>query len=637
MIKKLLITLFVIIVLLAGGVTALIMLVDPNNFRTFIADTVKDKTGYELTINGDLRWHIWPQVSILTDAIVLNDSGAKKPILTADNMRLDVELFPLFSKELAIKDVLIKSAVINLTDESNGKVAASKQSSLQPSATINNQSSNTPSKTSNDNAWAFKLNKIEVADSTLIWQQGKQDIISFRNINAKLLQQEKSHINLDLKGTINRDQRDLTFALLADIDMQQYPNKMRIALSNLDYTVAGAGIPTGELSGNMAAIFNYVKSPLSLTSDDFNLSVNNNTFKGTLKAELENKPYFEAILSADKLDITPFISHTGKTNSENGITEPVTRSVPVVATLPPSNNELAFLTTFDAKLKLNANEIIADKLTTTHLTLDATNKEGVATINQLAFDLAKGHIEASGSANGKQATTLVKLNTTIKTLDLGDLFKQLDIVHDFYGQFNASGELALASVQSSRFLSSLSGNLQVIVNNARLENINIQQIIQTTVAQYTNDIATPEMQQKYTEFHELSTNATINSGDMQLQNLKASSATVDMTGDGRVGLVKHDLDVDLAVKILGGWNGKSQTIQKLQQITIPLRIYGEFTNLHYQINVEKLIKDVLSNKLEQELDKLRDRLQRPSSSSEKTTEESSKPNLSDLIDKLKSK
>jgi Uncharacterized protein involved in outer membrane biogenesis len=88
MIKKILITLLVLILLTAIGIVSLIIFVDPNNYRGFISDTVKDKTGYELTIDGNLRWHIWPQVSILTDSVKLSDIDAKKPILTADNMRL---------------------------------------------------------------------------------------------------------------------------------------------------------------------------------------------------------------------------------------------------------------------------------------------------------------------------------------------------------------------------------------------------------------------------------------------------------------------------------------------------------------------------------------------------------------------
>ena len=165
MIKKILLTLLILIILAVAGIIALVVFVNPNHFKGFISETVKDKTGYELTIDGDLRWHIWPQISILTDSVKLEDEGAKKPLLTADNMRLDVELFPLFSKQLAVKNVLVKSAIINISDESKGQVAKKSK----PTTTVNQnkteQNQNAKSK------WSFTLNKLEIADSTVVYQQ----------------------------------------------------------------------------------------------------------------------------------------------------------------------------------------------------------------------------------------------------------------------------------------------------------------------------------------------------------------------------------------------------------------------------------------------------------------------------------
>ena len=74
-------------------------------------------------------------------------------------------------------------------------------------------------------------------------------------------------------------------------------------------------------------------------------------------------------------------------------------------------------------------------------------------------------------------------------------------------------------------------------------------------------------------------------------------------------MLKHDLDVNMNVKILSGWNNKSETIAKLQKVTIPLRIYGQFSNLHYQLDIAQILSDVFSDKLQQRLDKLRDKLE----------------------------
>lgn len=611
MIKKILLTLFILIVLAIAGVIALVVFVDPNNFRGFISNTVKEQTGYELTIEGDLRWHIWPQISILTDSVRLEDDGAKKPILTADNMRLDVELLPLFSKQLAVKNVLVKAAVINITDESKGHVASGKKSTTTVNQTQTEQS------TKESSGWSFSLNKLEIVDSTVVYQQNK-DIISFRDIDVSVVQKDDKNIAVDLSGSVNRDQQDFIYSLNADVNLANFPKNAQVELHKLTYDYKGVGVPAGQLKGEVSATFNYQQTPLVLDSKNFSLLLNGNKITGQLKANLDKKPYFEALFKSDKFDLSPFLASNseGKTSS----TGQTSQSEPVVVNKTTKGNELAFLQTFDAKFNLTVNEVLANNVVINNFIIDADNKDGIASLNKVNLDVAKGHITANGSANGKQAITSIKLATKAMDIDLGVLFEQLQIVNNFKGIFYADGNIATNTIVPQNIMTALTGNLDVNVNNARLENFNIQRIIQTAVSQYSKEAVSADEYQKFTELHEVSANATLANGDMNLTSLKALSETLDVTGNGKIGLTKQDLDINLQVKMLSGWNGDSRTIQKLQNLVIPVRIYGAFNELHYRVDADKLIKDALNSKLQSELDKLKDRL---NSSNQTTTDEQS--------------
>lgn len=600
MIKKILLTLLILIVIISTGIVALVIFVEPNNFRGFISETVKSKTGYELTIEGDLRWHIWPQISILTDSIRLEDEGAKTPILTADNMRLDVELFPLFSKELAVKNVLVKAAVINITDKSKGKVATGNQ----PTTTVNQTQSPTSSDEPSSSGWSFSLNKLEIVDSTVVLQQDK-DIISFRDIDASVVQKDEHNIAVNLSGAVNRNQQDFIYSLDANANLAKFPQQAIIDLHKFTYKYTGIGVPAGELKGEVTATLNYQKSPLLLESNNLSFTLNGNQFNGQIKADLDKKPYIEAMFKSDKFDLTPFLSNTTATESS---ASPQTQKEPVVSTKVVKGNELSFLQDFNAKFNLTINEVTANKVVVNNFIIDGKNDDGIATLNKVNLDIAQGHITANGAANGKQAATSIKLTGKAADIDLGILFAQLELANHFKGQFNANGDIATNTIVPDRIMNALTGDVAVLVSNARLENLNIQQIIQLGISQYAQKSVTSEEYQKYTEFHELSANAKIAKGDMMLSSLKALSATLDIVGNGRIGLVKQDIDVDLQVKMLSGWNEHSETIQKLQGIAIPLRIYGSFNELHYQLNAEKVIKEVLGNKLQNELDRLKERL-----------------------------
>lgn len=602
MIKKILVTLFIFILIIAIGIVSLIVFVDPNNFRGFISDTVKDKTGYELTIEGDLRWHIWPQISILTDSVKLYDTGAQKPILLADNMRLDVELFPLFSKKLAVKNVLVKSAVINITDESKGQISKNKE---ENSANINSNQLPKPKDRISSSNWTFTLNKLEVADSTIVLQHN-EDIINFRNLNLTVEQDDNQKVSVDLKGNIDRNQQDLSYLANADIDLTQYPEKVKIALNKFDYTYKGITVPTGELQGSMNGVFDYQQNPQVLKSQNVKFSVNDNTFTGNINLKLDKKPYAELELKSDKVDFTPFI--TSKEKSSENVT--IQQTTPAASPVAKTSNELSFLNGFNAKTKLNIKELVANKIVLNNIHADIVNDEGIATFKDISFDLAKGHITTTGSANGKQKNALIKLNTKINDVDLNTFFSEIEVSKDLEGLFNASGNVEVNTITASKLLESLQGNLAITITNARLDNINIPSIIEEAASKYTKDISTPDSQKRYTEFQKIEANAILNKGDLDLTSLTATSPLLEVVeSSGKVGMIERDLDVNLNVKMLGGWNGKNETIAKLQQLVIPLHIYGKFANLHYQIDLGKIIKDLFNDKWQQSLDNLRNKLE----------------------------
>ena len=628
MIKKILVTLLILILLTAIGIVSLIVFVDPNNYRGFISDTVKDKTGYELTIDGNLRWHIWPQISILTDSVKLSDIDAKKPILTADNMRLDVELFPLFSKKLEVKNVFIKSAIINITDDSKGQVYKHKAEQL-PST---DESQTTQTKQQKDSSkWAFTLNKLEVSDSTIVLQN-KDDFINFRNINLAIIQKADKKIAIDVKGNIDRNQQNFSYVADADVDLTLFPEKAIIDLKKFDYTYKGIALPTKELKGNLKGVINYQHNSKQLTSKDLSFSVNENYFSGAFNANFDKKPYIDLTVTSNELNLTPFLEKDKKTNENITIQQ----TPPVVSNVTKVDNELSFLNSFNAKAKLDIKKLNINKMILNDIDVALTNNDGVATFQNISFDFAKGHIAATGMANGKQKYTQIKLIPKVTNIDLNTFFNQMETPNDLEGLFNANGDIEVNTLSGNKLLESLKGNLSINVTNAKLNKININSIIENAATKYTKDISSTENMKNYTEFSKISTDAYLNKGNLELTTLNALSPTLEVIdGSGRVGMTQKDLDINMNIKILGGWNGKSNTIAKLQKLVIPLRIYGQFSKLHYQLDIGQVIKDLFNDKLQESLDKFRNKLENRNSKDDSKSK--SKQKAVDMLENLLSK
>lgn len=125
--RRILTTLMILLAVVVAGLTALVLLVNPNDFRAYMVKEVADRSGYQLELDGPLRWHVWPQLSILSGRMKLTAPGAEEPVIRADNMRLDVGLLPLLSHQLQVKQVMLKGAVIQLTSKPKPYVARARR------------------------------------------------------------------------------------------------------------------------------------------------------------------------------------------------------------------------------------------------------------------------------------------------------------------------------------------------------------------------------------------------------------------------------------------------------------------------------------------------------------------------------
>ena len=74
--RRILTTLMILLAVIVAGLTSLVLLVNPNDFRAYMVHEVAERSGYQLELDGPLRWHVWPQLSILSGRMTLTARGA---------------------------------------------------------------------------------------------------------------------------------------------------------------------------------------------------------------------------------------------------------------------------------------------------------------------------------------------------------------------------------------------------------------------------------------------------------------------------------------------------------------------------------------------------------------------------------
>ena len=204
--RRVITTLAILLVVVVAGLTALVMLVNPNDFRSYMVQQVEQRSGYQLTINGDLRWHVWPKLSILAGRMSLTAPGAAQPVVSADNMRLDVNLLPLLSHQLSVSQVMLKNAVVRVTPDSTAQVPQN-----APRGPHN-------SEPASSDRWSFDIGKLQLMDSLFIWQQPGGDAFTFRNLNLNMEQDQSSLATINLSTSLTRNQRTAMINLKGQFD-----------------------------------------------------------------------------------------------------------------------------------------------------------------------------------------------------------------------------------------------------------------------------------------------------------------------------------------------------------------------------------------------------------------------------------
>lgn len=238
--RRILTTLMILLAVIVAGLTSLVLLVNPNDFRAYMVHEVAERSGYQLDLDGPLRWHVWPQLSILSGRMTLTARGAEEPVIRADNMRLDVALLPLLSHQLQVKQVMLKGAVIQLTP----KTEAVRDSSA-PVVPHDNTLPLAPE----DRGWSYDVRQLQVADSVLFFQHENGEQVTVRDIRLQMEQDENHRATVDFSGRVNRDQRDLALNFSATVQGGDYPHSLKADFTQLSWQLRSAELPPDGING----------------------------------------------------------------------------------------------------------------------------------------------------------------------------------------------------------------------------------------------------------------------------------------------------------------------------------------------------------------------------------------------------
>ncbi|MCF6258311.1 MAG: AsmA family protein [Gammaproteobacteria bacterium] len=105
-------------------VVAILLLVDPNDYRDDITAAVQDATGRELSIEGDLSLSLFPWLGLsLGETRLSNAAGedTEKDFARVESVDINVKLLPLLQQRIEMKTLHLRGLRVNLSRTADGR------------------------------------------------------------------------------------------------------------------------------------------------------------------------------------------------------------------------------------------------------------------------------------------------------------------------------------------------------------------------------------------------------------------------------------------------------------------------------------------------------------------------------------
>ncbi|APR32873.1 outer membrane assembly protein AsmA [Citrobacter freundii] len=599
--RRFLTTLMILLVVLVAGFSALVLLVNPNDFRAYMVKQVAARSGYQLQLDGPLRWHVWPQLSILSGRMVLTAEGASEPLIRADNMRLDVALWPLLSHQLSVKQVMLKGAVIQLTPQT--EAVRGEDAPVAPK-------DNTLPDLAEDRGWSFDIARLRVADSVLVFQHEDDEQVTVRDIRLDMEQDNQHRGTFDFSGRVNRDQRDLALSFNGTVDASDYPHNLSANIQQLSWQLQGADLPAQGIKGQGQLQAQWLEEKKQLAFSQIHLTANDSSLAGQVHVSLLDKPEWVVDLKFGQLNLDNLLvqreaATTTNGEAQQGQSQP-TLARPVIASQVDAVSYQG-LKGFSADIALQADKVLWRKMAFDNVSAKIDNQFGLLNVAQLQGKSDGGLVSLPGTLDARKGQPRAVFHPRLDGVEIGTILKAFDYPIALTGKLSLAGDFSGSDIDAQAFRHSWQGQAHVEMNDTRMEGMNFQQMIQQAVERSGGDVKAQQNLDNVTRLDRFVTDMTLDNGEVTLDNMAGESSMLALTGKGTLDLVKQNCDTLFNIRVLGGWDGESKLINFLKATPVPLRVYGQWQALNYNLQVDQLLRKHLQDEAKRRLNDWADR------------------------------
>lgn len=622
-----------LVVVLAGVALAgyLLLLVDPNDFKPQIISAVRENTGRELTIAGDLELGFFPYLAVSISGVQLgNSEGFDGPFATLERAQLKARPIPLLFSRLEVVAVDVEGLSLFLSRNADGKgnwmdLATPKEQSVgQEDAPVLARDKRVPVLAS------LIVDGLQVSDARVVWDDRLKgdhydvsgiglDVSDFAfgepfevdTTAAAKIGDMGAELDFSAQAVLEFDRlsvADLNLtASLTGPDLERGPETIALTVDafstegqlengrmqglGLDVRFASRQVPGAISAGRLdVAPFNprdvFVRLGIPMPGFADPAALGRAAFSCEWSANADRLDVSDLRLAVDNSTMQGFISAVGRTDPFVSLDLRVDAlNLDRYRVQPAEDNTGAAPARQDDRIALplrefralNGNatlaieEFTAAGVRCTNARVQARAAKGLVVLESLQAGAYGGKLQASGSLDVRHETPSYTWTHDFSGLQIGPLLRALHGTEHVSGIAQGTASVRTTGDTVTGLKRNLQGEFDFRVTNGALNGVNIPKLVRDGIRKLKGQPASSDEPAR-TVFSVLSGSGVIVRGLETSNDLLLLAPRFKVTGAGRSDLVREDMDFRLLLTLEGS-EGKFDE-GALGLSSFPVRVSG---------------------------------------------------------------
>jgi len=591
------------------------MVIDPNDYREEIQAVVKEKTGRDLSINGDLSLSVFPWVGIgINDVSLSNASGFEADYFAEiKEASVKVKLLPLLSQQVEVSTVVLTGMTLNLAKNKAGKTnwddmaQSSGESSKKESSADTDKSSGTA-------LGAIAIGGLQIVDANITWDdasKGEKYSLADLDLTTDALSLG-SPMGIDLAFTVDSSKPKATarLKLNGDLVINSALNKFDFQGLNLVIDAAGDPVPNGAMKIDIAShLIADLADSGSLSLNPITIKFDDSTLSGSASVNNFDKPAVAFDLAVDTINVDRYLPKTAANDSEAANS----KNGSGAAVPPPAAVALIPVQTI-RDLNINGlfkvQSLVVNGLTAEEASVKVIAKNGVLNSEQSVKKFYNGSYVGKTTVDARQNTPRIIIKEQATGINIEPLMVDLMGESKISGVANINADLTTRGNTIPAFKSALNGTAKFSFEDGTVKGIDVAALMKQGDAVLKGDVSALAAQGTgETAFASMSGSAQITNGLVKNQDLLVASPLINIKGEGTAHLVSEKLDYRLELQRTKALSEAELADSKdLKNILIPVNVAGTFAKPSIQLDVKAIVLATQKEKIEEKKTELKEKL-----------------------------